>query len=257
MSKLSRPTRIRLLFAAIGVFGAALAISGLFAALPKPAAGGTCGPSTGSETAIQAIVEPGSIGAGPKPPASESAARQQWQAFVDECQSAATGRLVSVIVILAISLAVALLGPVLVLRRKPRTPPASHDATSYAPPAGPAGGPGYGAISGFGVGTPPGGTAYAAAPPGAAPYGLGAPPPPGSVHAATPHLPAGGVATAPPPAWGRDSAWTAPAAPHPPTVDVPPPPATPPAGWDPAPGPTDASSEPGPPAGDGSEHPRT
>ena len=63
------PVRILLvlLFVFIGCFGVAYAAAGMLTALPAPAIGGTCGPSTGSETALEALAEPGSIGAGPEP----------------------------------------------------------------------------------------------------------------------------------------------------------------------------------------------
>jgi hypothetical protein len=60
--------------------------------LPPPA-GGTCGPGTSSESAIAAFINPGSIGAGPKP-AAGSSALPQWQAFVSACQSATDTRIV-------------------------------------------------------------------------------------------------------------------------------------------------------------------
>ncbi len=61
--------------------------------LPAPAAGGLCGPSSGSESAIAAFFNPLSIGAGPEPSAP-SAAHTQWQAFVNECQAATNARII-------------------------------------------------------------------------------------------------------------------------------------------------------------------
>ncbi len=61
--------------------------------LPAPAAGGTCGPSSGSESAIAAFFDPISIGAGPEPSVA-SGGRPQWQAFVDECQASTNSRII-------------------------------------------------------------------------------------------------------------------------------------------------------------------
>jgi hypothetical protein len=138
---LSSRSWIRLAFAFLGLFGAAFAITGMLVALPKPAAGGTCGPGRGSEAAIEALVEPGSIGAGPEPPASNSAARAQWQAFVDECQTTTRDRAIAALVILVGSIAIAIFGPTLVAGRKRRArsepPPAQRMSE---PPAAPAAG---------------------------------------------------------------------------------------------------------------------
>jgi Protein of unknown function (DUF2510) len=57
-----------------------------------PVAEGTCGPGRGSESPIEAFVEPGSIGAG-KEPSSASGQRPTWQAFVDACQTATDTRM--------------------------------------------------------------------------------------------------------------------------------------------------------------------
>ena len=58
---LSSRSWIRLAFAFLCAFGVAFAITGMLVALPKPAAGGTCGPGAGSEAAIQALFAPGSV----------------------------------------------------------------------------------------------------------------------------------------------------------------------------------------------------
>ena len=117
----------------VGVFGAAFAVTGALAALPPPAVGGTCGPGHGSEAAIKAIFLPGSIGAGPEPAASNISGRQSWLAFVDECQSAADHRGVTILVIGVAAIGVAVLGLVLVFRsRRQATPPA------HSPPSVPA-----------------------------------------------------------------------------------------------------------------------
>ncbi len=138
---LSSRSWIRLAFACLGLFGAAFAISGVLVALPKPAAGGTCGPGVGSEAAIVALFDPASIGAGPKPPASDAAGRQQWQAFVDECQTTTDDRVIAAVVIFVVSIGVAVAGPTLVVGRKRRTPAGPAPAPAVAgrpPPAAPA-----------------------------------------------------------------------------------------------------------------------
>ncbi len=109
---------VRLAFAAIGVFGAVFAISGLLIALPKPAAGGTCGPGATSEAPIVAALDPVSIGAGKEPLASDTASHEQWLAFVGECQASADGTVLAALIIVAVSAAVALAGPRIVLGRK-------------------------------------------------------------------------------------------------------------------------------------------
>ena len=84
---------------------AALAVAGAVVVvvwpLPKPAAGGTCGPGSGSEPAIVAFFDPASIGAGPQPTSSAVEA-YQWQAFVGECQSSANGRMVEGLALLLV-----------------------------------------------------------------------------------------------------------------------------------------------------------
>ncbi len=118
MSKPSFRLGIRVAFAAIGIFGAAFAISGLLIALPKPAAGGTCGPGTGSEAPIVAVLNPGSIGAGQEPAASNTASHEQWLAFVGECQASADGTVLAALAILVAASVVAIAGPWIVLRRR-------------------------------------------------------------------------------------------------------------------------------------------
>jgi hypothetical protein len=116
---------VRLAFAAIGLFGVVFAITGILFVLPAPAAGGTCGPGRASEAPIIAVVDPGSIGAGKEPPASDASSHNQWLAFVGECQSPADGRLLAAIGLIVLSVGFALLGPKLILRsreRKPSTP---------------------------------------------------------------------------------------------------------------------------------------
>jgi len=128
MNQASRKLGLRLAVVFLGLFGAAFAISGLFVALPAPAAGGTCGPGKLSESSIVAFFDPVSIGAGSEPAATAADAtrRADWMAFVGECQASADGRVLSTFAILVLSVAVCLGGVVLVLRlnRKRAAPPA-------------------------------------------------------------------------------------------------------------------------------------
>jgi len=104
----------------VGLFGATVAVSGLWAPLPPPAAGGTCGPGLGSEAAVEALVNPGSIGAGAEPPATKEAARANWSQFVSECQSATNDRALTTIPVLVVSLVLAVGGLMLLWRRTGR-----------------------------------------------------------------------------------------------------------------------------------------
>ncbi len=115
------PARIALalLFIFIGCFGVAYAAAGMLTALPTPAVGGTCGPSTGSETALQALAQPGSIGAGPEPPASNITAHHQWTTFIQQCQAIADRRGLASLAVAVISLGVAAIGLIWVFRRRP------------------------------------------------------------------------------------------------------------------------------------------
>ena len=127
MEQASRSSWFRVALVFLGLFGAAFAITGFLVALPKPAIGGTCGPGKSSEAAIVALFNPGSIGAGPEPPATSATERADWMAFVGECQASADGRVLGALVILVVSLVVSLVGTGLFLRsRKPRVsaPPA-------------------------------------------------------------------------------------------------------------------------------------
>jgi len=121
---------VTLMFVFIGVFGAAFALSGVLVALPAPAAGGTCGPGKGSEAPIVAFFDPVSIGAGPEPAASNSAARADWVAFVSECQTSADNRTTAAAVILVLSLAAAVVVP-MVMRRRSRKPPTTNLVQYY------------------------------------------------------------------------------------------------------------------------------
>jgi hypothetical protein len=119
-----------------GAFAAAFAVTGALAALPAPAVGGTCGPTSASESAIKAILHPGSIGAGPEPAAANIAARQSWQAFVDECQGAANHRGIIVLVIGVAAIGLVTAGLVLMVRsrRRPPAPPAPSPPSIPAVP---------------------------------------------------------------------------------------------------------------------------
>ena len=83
---------IRFVCILLGVFALATAATGALVALPPPAAGGTCGPGTSSESPIAAFFDPGSIGAGAEPSAA-SGQRAQWKAFISDCQSATDTRM--------------------------------------------------------------------------------------------------------------------------------------------------------------------
>jgi hypothetical protein len=117
----------------VGLFGAAFAISGALTAMPAPSVGGTCGPSRASETSIEAFFDPASIGAGAEPSSSHAEARFEWLAFVGQCQALADARVFSTFVILVVSLDVALLGFVLVLR-EPRRRRIESQAVRPEPP---------------------------------------------------------------------------------------------------------------------------
>jgi hypothetical protein len=268
------PARIALilLFVFIGCFGTAYAAAGMLTALPAPAVGGTCGPSTGSETAFEALARPGSIGAGPEPPVSNVTAHRQWKTFIQQCQSLADRRGLASLAVFVISVAVAAIGLIWVLRR-PRVATDGDDrsdgsadwpfdrgrdapsglvavgaATSIAPPA-PARWPEPSAPS-YGPAPYPG-TASAPYPgplpawptqPGAVPYPYsGQPPYPPGPPAYAPPPPYPGPPTPPPP--------YPPYPPGPPEPDqaAPPAPPTPPMVTDPAhPAPSDQDVEPPP-----------
>jgi len=114
------PTRVLLiiLFVFLGCFGFAYGASGMLTALPAPAIGGTCGPSTASETALQALAEPSSIGAGPQPPKSNVTAHRQWQTFIQQCQDLADRRGLKSLAIMMISILVGGVGLFWVLRKR-------------------------------------------------------------------------------------------------------------------------------------------
>ena len=229
------PVRVALilLFVFIGCFGVAYAAAGMLTALPAPAIGGTCGPSTASETALEALAEPGSIGAGPEPSASNTTAHHQWQTFIDQCQSLADRRGLASLAVFVISVLVAGVGLIWVLRR-PKD--AGRDDGSTDWPAGEAatGDPvlvGAGAVLGA-PGAPAGGWAGSAQ--GySAPYPYAGPPsgPPGAQPGGSPLYPYASPYPAPPaypPAPPYPYPPTATAAPYP-TAPPPPVPPMPPA----------------------------
>ncbi len=100
----------------VGLFGATVAVSGLWAPLPSNPLG-TCGPGLGSEAAIEALVNPGSIGAGAEPPASNHTARAQWNQFVNDCQTATNHRVLVTVPMLVVSVVLAVAGLLLLWRR--------------------------------------------------------------------------------------------------------------------------------------------
>ncbi|MGA2837244.1 MAG: hypothetical protein ABSF84_11670 [Acidimicrobiales bacterium] len=250
-----------LVFVFIGCFGVAYAAAGMLSALPAPAVGGTCGPSTASETALEALARPGSIGAGPEPPTSNVTAHHQWQTFVDQCQALADRRGLASLAILVISVVVAGVGLVWVLRRPRSTDghgesldratglpggsgPDGPDAlvtvgTTAAPPGVPfAGAAVYPPHQAFVPATPYPGQPYAATPVPTAPPGAAYPPQPG--WPTQPPPPYASPYPAPP------AYPTAPAYPPPPQPTAPPAEAPPPS----------TQPFPAPPAGAGGEGPR-
>ena len=231
------PARLALvlLFIFIGCFGAAYAAAGMLTALPPPAVGGTCGPSTGSETALEALAQPGSIGAGPEPPASNATAHHQWETFIQQCQSLADRRGLASLAVFVLSLAVAAIGLIWVLRR-PRTDDdadESVDGSSEWPgEPGPGGQGDPGELVGAGAVIAPPAPAYGVAPdppleqgwapqpPAGYPYPAAPPyptPPPYPPQAAYPPVPAPAAQPYPP------SPYPA-AQPYPPAPDSYPPP---------------------------------
>ncbi len=99
--------RVGAVLVLLGLMGVAIAVTAVLTALPQPAAGGTCGPSSGSsETPLVAFFDPVTIGAGPKPPTSNTTSYLDWLAFVGECQSATDGRILEALAILILSIGV-------------------------------------------------------------------------------------------------------------------------------------------------------
>jgi len=119
---------LALAFVFVGLFGATMAVSGLWAPLPPPKVGGTCGPGLGSEAAIEALFDPGSIGAGAEPRATNRVGRAQWSQFVSECQTATNDRALITVPVLIVSLGLGVVGLVLLWKRlehpvRPTPPP--------------------------------------------------------------------------------------------------------------------------------------
>jgi hypothetical protein len=102
----------------VGLFGVAVAVSGLLSPLPKPGPQETCGPGLGSEAAIIAIFDPVTIGAEAEPPASRKAAHADWVAFVHSCQSSADQRAAITFPVGVVSVAMVVVGGVLWWRRR-------------------------------------------------------------------------------------------------------------------------------------------
>ena len=86
----------------VGILALAGAVTVVVLPLPKPAAGGTCGPGRGSEPAVVAFFDPASIGAGPRPSAPTIAVFE-WQAFVGECQASTNSRMVDALALVLLS----------------------------------------------------------------------------------------------------------------------------------------------------------
>jgi hypothetical protein len=122
----------------VGLLAAGVTIA--LASLPAPAAGGTCGPSTSSESAIAAFFNPVSIGAGPEPSAA-SGGRPQWFSFVNECQTATNTRMAEAGATLVGALLLGLGLPWVVRRRMAKTNGTDHVELSrpgwYPDPADP------------------------------------------------------------------------------------------------------------------------
>ena len=121
---------VRVICVVAGLFMVVVTATVALSSLPLPAAGGTCGPGTSSESAMAAFFDPVSIGAGTRPgPGTPAAA--QWTTFVHECQTATDNRMI----VVAVELAVALLilgGAPWLLRRTANVAPSD----AGLPPAG-------------------------------------------------------------------------------------------------------------------------
>jgi hypothetical protein len=137
------PTWVRLVFVMVAVFVFAGGAVWALLPLPKPAIGGTCGPGTSSEPAAFAFFNPGSIGAGSEPPASNPSGQQQWATFVSECQSATDLRMWITFVLVALSVFLALLAPLIVGwlmgATAPAAPPSQPPRGWYPDPQNPGG----------------------------------------------------------------------------------------------------------------------
>ncbi|HUO47775.1 MAG TPA: DUF2510 domain-containing protein [Acidimicrobiales bacterium] len=125
-------TTVRIISTVVAVvlLGAAAVVA--FYPLPAPAAGGTCGPGASSEAAAAAFFNPGSIGAGAEP-TQASGNRGQWQAFVDQCQTAADTRMVVTLALVLGAFAVGFGLPLVTRRFETSERPTS---THWAAPPG-------------------------------------------------------------------------------------------------------------------------
>jgi hypothetical protein len=121
----------------LAVVGVAIALTAVLTALPLPAAGGTCGPGRGSESAIGAFFDPGSIGAG-REPAGNTVAHLQWYAFVGQCQAATNSRMLIGLAVLVLALLLGVAG-FLFLRRSVVGAPAGGGPSSRASGPAPSG----------------------------------------------------------------------------------------------------------------------
>jgi hypothetical protein len=131
----SRRRGIGLALIFVGLFGVAFAISGALGGLPSPAVGGTCGPGKTSESSVVALFDPGTIGAGQEPSATNATDRADWMAFVGECQASADSRVLATFLILTASVGIALAGA-MVLRKGSPTEPISPALAQWAPADG-------------------------------------------------------------------------------------------------------------------------
>ena len=125
---------LRLVCAVLAVLAVAGALVIVLLPLPRPAAGGTCGPGNGSESALEAFSDPVSIGAGPRPSASDIERYLDWQAFVGECQAASNGRVVDALALVVLAAFFALAIPPAVRRAWGEREPALSSASATAPP---------------------------------------------------------------------------------------------------------------------------
>jgi len=128
---------LRLVCAALAVLAVAGALVIVFLPPPRPAAGGTCGPSRGSESAMEAFFDPVSIGAGTK--VSGSGIEVEVEnldrlAFIGECQSSTNARMVDALALLIVAGFFALVVPPAVRRAWGEHAPATASAGAAAPP---------------------------------------------------------------------------------------------------------------------------
>lgn len=87
--------------------------------LPKPAAGGTCGPGKGSEPAIEAFFDPVSIGASSERSAYANGGEEgvlDRLAFIGECQASANSRIIDGLALIVVAGFFAAVAPPLIRR---------------------------------------------------------------------------------------------------------------------------------------------